>query len=225
MLKTATLLANLSALSVVIPLSFFVRIKKPVKDRTLLLLLLLLTLAGLTDFASYLCYTIFNYPQLILVNFFLVFQFFIISLLFARICHCLKRVVFISNIIYLISAILNSIFFQPLTVFQSNIALAQDVLFICYALIFFHSLLKGPVYVYIGQLPPFWIVTAIFFYCIISLYLFILSNYVFVNLAREYRIALWMVHNFSNILENVIFSVAMYYGGKSRVPVGVSTEK
>jgi hypothetical protein len=64
---------------------------------------------------------------------------------------------------------------------------------------------------------PFWLVTGIFFYFGMNLYVFCLSNYVFKDLAPEYAVIFWISRGFSEIVKNILFAIGIIRFGKEKL--------
>jgi hypothetical protein len=142
-------------------------------------------------------------------------QFGLISLIFYKMCfHEYKTTFFLSISTYVLFAATNSILIQPLDELQNMTWVTGNVIFILFSVTWMlHVLLNPPVkrMVVYGQ---FWINTACFVYFSMSLFLFVMTNYVVVNMNADVSRIFWSLHNLNNIIKNTLFAVAMFYLSK-----------
>jgi hypothetical protein len=208
------LISYASALSVLLPLVFFFQIKGILRKKLYVLLGGLLVFGGLMDLITLILRPVLLYRSVVITNFFFIFQFILISLIFVQVCRSLREIAKIVGAAYLLFAIINGICCQPVTTFQSYNAVLEDIIFVIYCFVFLRYLLKDLAIINLLHYPAFWIVTGIFFYSILSLYLFILAGYVFARLPQEYGVVLWTFHDGVNIVENGLFATAFFFAGK-----------
>ncbi|MFM6975503.1 MAG: hypothetical protein ACKOW2_01480 [Sphingobacteriaceae bacterium] len=58
--------------------------------------------------------------------------------------------------------------------------------------------------------------SAVFFYFVMDIYLFSISNYVFRNESVDIAMTFWSFHNFCNIIKNGLFAAGIYYVGQKK---------
>ena len=152
-----------------------------------------------------------------IVNIYFLLQFILVSTIFTMLCEQMKGLIYSIGGAYILFFILNSIYQQPISAFQSNIATLQDVIIIVYAFVYFYLVLKELEIGHLLRYSSFWIVTSLFLYSLLSVYIFAISTFVFNHLPGIYGTYLWMFHNLTNILKNFMFFLAMVYT-KRRTP-------
>lgn len=210
------LISYISIFSVLLPLSkyFFTKFKPD----AIKVLFVLLSISLTADLGN-LIYIKIGGRGAEIVNIYFLLQFILVSVIFTMLCEQMKGMIYSIGGAYIIYFILNSLYLQPLSTFQSNIATLQDVIIIAYTFIYFYFVLKELEIGHLLRYSSFWIVTSLFLYSLLSVYIFALSTYVFANLPDKYGALLWMFHDLSNILKNIMFFLAMVYTKRRTPPI------
>jgi hypothetical protein len=215
------ILLYISIFSVLLPIiKFFI-----IKNRTdaIKLLFALLCVSFAADITNEL-YIQLGHRGAEIVNIYFSLQFILVSIIFTLLCEQMKDLVYTIGIAYIMFLIINTINWQPFNEFQSNTAVLQDVIIIAYTFVYFYFVLKELEIGHLLRYSSFWIVTSLFLYSLLSVYIFALTNYVFAFLPEKYAMLPWTFHDLSNILKNIMFFLAMVYT-KKRTPPAIRIER
>ena len=201
----------ISAFAFLIPLASGIMISQSAKSRIVNLLLVLFIVSGVIDLVT-LYLKVSPVQSAVLINFYTVIQFFLLSVIYYELYLREHRSAFYITIaVYVVFEVLNSIFFQPFTAFQNFSWTLTAIISILYAIGWkFHVFITTPV-LKMARYSHFWINTAILCYFSINLFLFILTNYVFTNMSEAAGRIFWSFHNVNNIIKNVLFAIGIYY--------------
>jgi hypothetical protein len=142
-------------------------------------------------------------------------QFGIISLIFYKMCfYEYKTTFFIALSTYVLFAFTNSLMIQPLHEFQNMTWVTGNVIFILFSVTWMLHVLVNPPVKRIAVYGHFWVNTACFVYFSMSIFLFVMTNYVFTNMSADVSRIFWSLHTLNNIIKNILFAVAMFYLSK-----------
>ncbi|MFM6975307.1 MAG: hypothetical protein ACKOW2_00450 [Sphingobacteriaceae bacterium] len=109
--------------------------------------------------------------------------------------------------------LINTLYYQPLTEFQSWSDGIQSIILFIYAINYNFLLLKSPPEDERQASLTLWVNMGVLFYFGLNLYLFFITNYVFENESTEIAMMSWSFHNFFNIVKNGLFATGIYYAG------------
>jgi hypothetical protein len=204
------IIANVSSLSVLIPLAFFIPVfKKRNIPATVKLLGVLLFISGLADLLSTILIELKCNPNLV-ITLYVTLQFIFLSLFYrsAYNLKSLKGITLISVIVFLMFAGYNLFRIQGITGFNSNSFTISSLVFILYAMVLFYRLIYELPVVQIQDFYLFWFNCAIFIYFGFNLFIFISVNQILIS-QNEQILASWAFHNIMNIIKNVIFAIGL----------------
>ena len=138
-------------------------------------------------------------------------QFTLLSWIFLELISLRKlRIILYSGIVvYIVSLITVTLFFQSFIENQTIMWAASGIIILIFSIIFFFYLLSGLPTPNILTFPYSWINAGIFFYFSFSLYLFVISDYLFLKVEREAALLIWSFHNINNIIKNILFAVGI----------------
>jgi hypothetical protein len=204
------LIRLLSNFSIALP-AIAILFRLHVRSKVIYYLLVLVLISAAVDLMTAL-----GKPNLtvsvVLINLQDLIQFLLITLIYREMyVRDYKLAVMLILAIYLLAVILNTIYFQSITVLQNYNWTLAAVLIVFMAIGWMlNVLITLPVkrLIHFGE---FWINTSFFCYFSISLFLFLSANYVFKGQSLEAKIFFWSFHNVNNVLKNVLLSIGVYY--------------
>jgi hypothetical protein len=195
--------------SVILPLAYCI-LKSNKKNKTLLVILALLSVSVITEIANEV-YIRSGNEGVVLYNIYTLFEFVYLSLLYVHLLPHRRRVIYTITIFYIIFYIGNSIWIETIQQMQNYPLLAESGIVILYSLIFFkhlfNTLTYDPPILRNGQ---FWIAIAFSVYFMYSIGLFAMANYIFTKLEPDTARAIWNVHNINYIIRNIILTWGIY---------------
>jgi hypothetical protein len=112
----------------------------------------------------------------------------------------------IISLLFCVYCVLNALFFQPITSFNSFPQGIQCIIMIMICIYFFYRLLIADEFIDLMRSPNFWLFGGWMLYFSGTLFLFILSYRGDVNLTFS------VIHSVLNILLNLIFTYAIWLG-------------
>jgi hypothetical protein len=196
-----------SILSPLLPIGVVLATRKRL-NRTFLLLLYLILLALTSDIVNTILalQKINNLPIAhvygLLEGLFLIFFFSLILQL--------SKPVFVSLFSgYGILYILNSIFNESIYTFNAYSRSAEALLMLILSVFALHIFYIREDDIFIEKSPEFWAIIAILFYFSGALFSFLLSTDM-LSQSRDRFYGSWVLHNFSNVLKNVIFAIGLW---------------
>jgi hypothetical protein len=113
-------------------------------------------------------------------------------------------------------SILNLIFLQGPFEFNTYSTYTGGFLLILYALFYLHKLIQETPVEKIEALPMLWISFGILTYFGGTSILFLSNNFLIANRPRDHQ-TIWILHNFFNILKNVLFAIALWKDLKVKI--------
>lgn len=199
------IVAYVSVLSPIVPLIVaFIKPTRLGKEQWYLICLLCLSLLSDGLLWYFLIKGINNWP---IGNLYVIAQFILLYNLFvnkdkSKISHVLL-------IIFLFFAIINFIFLQTPTTFNSRTSNIGALFINGMALSYLYRLFKEMPINNILDMPMLWVAFAVLFYFAGTLFLFLLNNYLIVNQPENHQLG-WVLHNILNIIKNLFFAVALW---------------
>lgn len=218
-LETYIGIRNISSYSVLLPLALFaVAVYKRKQPGSVWLLGLLLLTSGLADLVSFLIYIHYHINPNPVVNVYGFLQFLILMLIYrteyTRIV--LKRLADVVILAFTIFALVNFWFIQGVHALNTNLFTASSIVIMIFCLLYFYLLIQDLPEPNIERMAMFWVGAGVFFYFGTNLFLFLTVDR-FIPKADENFLISWGLHNGSNTVKNIIFSIAFYVAGIKRV--------
>lgn len=204
------LLINCSIASVMVPLIVW-GIRRKSANYAQKTLGLLIWVSLIVEIAARLTSHVFYIGNnLWILHVFTVVEFAILTLIYKRQLSSLfrERVFYGAIWAFLGMAILNTLYLEPLTAFNSNVRGVESLILICWALSYFYLILKELNIEHLESTPLFWISVSILIYFSGNLIVFVLSNYVLPH--YELSMATWGMHAILNIVHHIIFAIALW---------------
>ena len=226
MIALTELVRYASNLSPLAPLVLLLSVKKK-RTKIIYILTAIIGLSFLSDAISFFMASK-RMDTSVFYNTYFVIQFFLLTYLYRQQVKN-KKLVYVTTVIFLAFFIINTLFLQPFTVYQSWLRLAGGIICIAYSVGFFRQMMRvdkaegrwvdnppiDPFYHY-----PFWINAAIFYYFSFNLILFAMDNFIFSNLSMEEIKVFLGFHNFNNIIKNFLFAIAIIvFKNKNKSPL------
>lgn len=147
------------------------------------------------------CFTIIEY---------LIFASFLFSILINK---TIKRILIFVSLLFTISC-LYLIFMETLKKFDSFQASVSAILLIAFCIVYLFEQINKPEITFIYASYKFWIITGILIYLAATLFLYGFADSLPADVAREY----WIISHISNVLKNILFSIAIFIHAKSLKP-------
>lgn len=210
--ETYDLITNISALSSLIPLIAFAiamtRKKQPTSVKLVGLLLATATTAELATFILYEAYRINPNP---FVNLYLIFQFILTALAYRSVYtkRLTKMVANLSIVLFTIFATVNMCYMEGIKNMNSNLFTISAVALITHSFLYSYQILKDLSEPFIERIFMFWFSAGIFLYFGTNLFLFATVDRL-IQAGNEQFMLSWGMHNGTNVVKNIFFTVAMY---------------
>lgn len=94
--------------------------------------------------------------------------------------------------------------------FNANGNSISGLILIGISLIYLYKELNGLSHLKIYAIPMFWVAFGFLFYYAGNLLLFLLDNILSSQFSESHRM-IWILHNFCNIIKNVLFAIALWH--------------
>ncbi|HEY8930193.1 MAG TPA: hypothetical protein VIM55_13420 [Mucilaginibacter sp.] len=117
----------------------------------------------------------------------------------------LKKVVIILSILAGFALITNTIFNEGIWEYPTVSNTVVSILLIFFSLVYFFQLLNRQEFIHIEKQGLFWINAGVLFYYSVNIFLFMLFRRILSTQQMDY----YMIHNVSNIIANVLFTVGL----------------
>jgi hypothetical protein len=205
LLFASLLLAYVSTFSALIPVIAGLNVGKKFEPGTKLIVWLAVV-GFIADCVSFFFahLSINSWPE---INLFLLVQVvFLFLILSYRSSNLVLKIAFGSCITW---GVVNFLFFQGPTRFNSYTSYACGILMITMSLHILYTLVKDNSAERMQTLPIFWICFGTLIYYGGTLFLFLFTNYMVLHLPNTYPIV-WMLHNLLNITKNVFLFLALW---------------
>ena len=181
--------------------------------------LFILLLAGaISDLLGYIFIKTGSGSNIVIDNIYFMVQFFLFSYIYYLLLDH-KQLVYGALVIFTGCFIVNTVYLQPFTEFQSWLRLVENFILITYAIVCFRYNLKTPLEDEGLDEMLMWMNVAVMFYFGFSMYLFASTSFIFKNELDDIAILAWGFHNFINIVKNILFATGIYYVGRKAVSV------
>jgi hypothetical protein len=202
---TQDILKIISVFSGLLPIVLFLVFLKRNREGKLWVIFLYAILSVVTDIAFSTIPDGADQAEFYLFSFFTIIEFSIFTIfIFLQIkSRSIKWFISISAILFYGFAFYN-IIYRPNKSFDSLPASVESVLVILYCIFFFFEQIRNPEVSFIYSSKVFWITTAVLLYLAATLFLFISTAY----FTMQERDAYWSINFISNILKNVLLSIA-----------------
>jgi hypothetical protein len=211
-LETYIDVRNISSYSVLLPLALFaIAVYKRKQPGSVWLLGVLLIVSGLADLVSFLIYTHYHINPNPVVSVYGLLQFLILMLIYRReyTRTVFKRLADVVILLFTNFAIVNFWFIQGVSGFNSNLFTVSSIVLVIFCLLYFYQIIQELPEPYIERLVMFWVGAGVFFYFGTNLFLFLTIDR-FISKSDDNFLLSWALHNGSNLVKNIIFSIAFY---------------
>ncbi|HEY9046413.1 MAG TPA: hypothetical protein VIN08_10980 [Ohtaekwangia sp.] len=215
-METFTIVRNISILSVILPLIFFIlALRKPQQPATVKLLGALIFASGLSDFICLILYKYFRINSNPVILVYVVMQYILLSLVYrnAYTLRGFKKMTIAGIIVFVAFAVVNLFFVQGMERLNSNAFSISSGVLMFYCLVYFYQLFQELPEPYIERMFMFWVSAAVFIYFGTNLFLFATVDRLIDKNDNQFLLS-WALHNGSNAFKNVVFAIAMYIAGR-----------
>jgi len=211
-LETYIGIRNISSYSVLLPLALFaIAVYRRKQPGSVWLLGVLLIVSGLADLLSFLIYTHYHINPNPIVSAYGLLQFLILMLIYRREYTrvALKRLADVVMFAFTIFAVVNFWFIQGVHALNTYLFTVSSVVLMIFCLLYFYQIIQELPEPYIERMVMFWIGAGVFFYFGSNLFLFLTVDRYVLKADGNFLLS-WGLHNGSNTVKNVIFSIAFY---------------
>ncbi len=119
------------------------------------------------------------------------------------------RVFYIISICFFVFWIINIIFWEPLSEFNSNSAVLASLIILLLTMYYMLELSKSEDILYFQKLPGFWIASAFLVSCAISILSLVAYKYFQQNNLVEEGIRVWIIESIGNILKFILLIIGL----------------
>lgn len=200
-----------SNISVLVPLVFYLSRARHA-SRPIHIIGILTIISGLCDVIGMIMFSR-GVPTAVLFNVYYMVLFLLLTWFYYRILFVNTRriMIWIGLAIYLLSFILVTLYVQNFMQYQTLMWLITAIIMIVYSIgYFFYSLTTINSSGFFGY-SLIWINVGVMIYFCLSLFLFLMGNYVLTKLDPETSALIWSSHNINNILKNVFFAIGIFF--------------
>lgn len=120
-----------------------------------------------------------------------------------------RKLVVILFVGYVIFSVLDTIFYEPFSIYPSNIGFVYSLMIIFYSLLFFFEIYEKGEILYIERHPHFWINSAFLLYYSGTLLLGLFSNFLMYRIPRDNYIFLNSFFSVMTIVFNVLVCIGL----------------
>jgi len=199
---------RISQLSVVIPLIsgliFFKKLDKPFK-----LLFAFICFSALIEIGSSVMVHLYNnnMPLLHLYIFFEFCIFMYIIHLFFKEKKMLSKVILISLIVFVLTAIADAVFLDGIWKFNLYAHSLESMILVAFSLAYYYLFYKENQEMLVWRQPMFWFITGIFFYFSLNFFFFLLQKFLLIQNPSTSTIPTF-IHAMTNIITNILFAIS-----------------
>jgi len=126
-----------------------------------------------------------------------------------------RKVAIGAIIVFAVAALLNTIYLQPVTQFNTYARTLASIIVITYALIYFYKIISEVQITNLEKDPIFWVNTGFLIYFSGSTLLFVFSNFI-LPFKTSLNIYVWALHAVFNILLYLIQSVGIWVAANNK---------
>ncbi|GHN02228.1 hypothetical protein WSM22_37170 [Cytophagales bacterium WSM2-2] len=183
------------------------RFRRASKDQKIVLALVFL--AFIVELAARILWT-YKMNNLFLFHLYAVGEFTLLMFLYIAHLNGLIKPVLMRGLLvaFIVFAISNTLFFQNLKEFNSNVTFIECLLLILLALLYFYKLLRDLNHRKLQQVPMFWINMSVLTYFSGALILFHVANDL-IPLPEKELGAIWGTHALFNIVHYLLYAIAL----------------
>jgi hypothetical protein len=120
-----------------------------------------------------------------------------------------RLMIWIGLAVYVQSFILITIYVQGFNEYQSLLWVITGIIMIVFSIEYFLYLFSARPTVNLLNYTTMWINSGVLLYFGSSVFIFLLTNYIFTHLDKEAGEVLWSFHNVNNILKNILFGIGL----------------
>lgn len=155
--------------------------------------------------------------NLFLNHLYAVIEFVLIAYLYTLHLNGLIKIIYlrILMIAFVLFALVNTLFFQRLTEFNSNVTFTESLLLIVFSILYFYKLLRDLQHRRLERVPMFWINMSVLTYFSGALMLFHVANEL-IPVPLEERAMVWGTHALFNIVHYFLYGVALWVTPKRK---------
>ncbi len=208
--KIAEIIRLASNLSLLVPLSiYFTRMRYA--SRQVHIIGILIIASGLCDVIGFILFSK-HQSTVVVFNAYYSILFFLLTWFYyeALFVNTRRVMVWIGLAVYLPSFFLITIYVQNFSQYQTLMWVITAIIMIMYSIAyFFYSLSTVTPSAFFGY-SLIWINMGVMIYFCLSLFLFVLGNYVLTKLDPQTSALIWSTHNINNIIKNILFSVGLF---------------
>lgn len=170
---------------------------------------------GLADLVSFLIYTHYHINPNPIVSVYGLLQFLILMLIYrTEYTHpVFKRLADVVILAFTIFAIVNFWLIQGVNGFNSNLFTVSSIVLIAFCILYFYQIIQELPEPNIERMVMFWVGAGVFFYFGTNLFLFVTVDR-FIPKADDNFLVSWGLHNGSNAVKNILFTVAFFIAAK-----------
>lgn len=186
----------------------FFKFKILITDQLILLVLLIVSfVVELISYFQWLLTTNNNY----IYHIYPIAEFLLLGFLYMKHLNGLIKPIYMQSLMiaFLMFALVNTLFFQGLKEFNSNVTFVESLLLIVFAMVYFYKLLRDLEHRRLQRVPMFWINMSVLTYFSGALMLFHVANEL-IPLPLEERTVIWGTHALFNIAHYFLYSVALW---------------
>lgn len=189
-------------------------------DQRLLLILICLTI--FVELVARALWKIYM-NNLFLYHFYSVIEFFLLATLYKKHLEGLLKPIWMNILIavFVVFAVLNTLFFQGLAQFNSNVTFIECLLLIALSLLYFYKLLHDMEYRALERNPMFWVNISVLTYFSGALVLFHVANDLIPE-PLKVRGAVWGVHALFNVVHYILYAMALWVSPEQKTNKKIS---
>ena len=210
-LKISEIIRIASNISLLIPLAVYIS-RITYASRRVHIVGTIIIVAGLCDIVGFVLFSS-QQSTVIVFNLYYALLFFLLTWFYYEVLFLNTRriMVWIGLAVYLQSFILVTVYIQGFLEYQTLMWLITAIIMIIYSVAyFFYSLSTIPTTSYFGN-SFIWINAGVMIYFTLSLFLFVMGDYIFSEMDKLLGSIVWSAHNVNNIIKNVLFAVGIFF--------------
>lgn len=209
--KIADIIRIASNISLLVPLIIYLtRIRYA--SRQIHIIGILVIVSGLCDLASLILFRN-HHSTVVVFNLYYALMFFLLSWFYYEVLFVNTRriMIWIGLAVYIQSFILISFFVQSFYEYQTLMWLITAVIMIIYSIAYFFYSLSTVTPSGFFAYSLVWINMGVMIYFCLNLFLFVLGNYVLMELDAQTSNLIWSTHNINNVIKNILFGIGIIF--------------